>query len=93
LGVGGFNLNSMKFIAEINVMPQKEILDPQGKAVKLGLHNLGIDDVSDVRIGKHITLALDADSEAAAQQQVETACSKLLANMIMEDYTYSLKEA
>lgn len=83
----------MKFIAEINVMPQKEILDPQGKAVKLGLHNLGIDDVSDVRIGKHITLSLDADSEAAAQQFVETACSKLLANLIMEDYTYTLKEA
>ena len=81
----------MKFTAEINVMPQKEILDPQGKAVKLGLHNLGIDDVSDVRIGKHITMTLDADSEATAQQLVETACSKLLANMIMEDYTYSLK--
>lgn len=83
----------MKFIAEINVMPQREILDPQGKAVKLGLHNLGIDDVSDVRIGKHITLSLDADSEAAAQQLVETACSKLLANLIMEDFTYTLKEA
>lgn len=81
----------MKFTAEINVMPQKEILDPQGKAVKLGLHNLGIDDVSDVRIGKHITMTFDADSEASAQQLVETACSKLLANMIMEDYTYSLK--
>ena len=82
----------MKFIAEITVMPQKEILDPQGKAVKLGLHNLGIDDVSDVRIGKHITMTLDADSEADAQQRVETACSKLLANMIMENYTYTLKE-
>ncbi len=82
----------MKFIAEINVMPQKEILDPQGKAVKLGLHNLGIDDVSDVRIGKHITMSLDADSQADAQQRVETACSKLLANMIMEDYTYTLTE-
>lgn len=82
----------MKFIAEINVMPQKEILDPQGKAVKLGLHNLGIDDVSDVRIGKHISMALDANSEAEAQQLVETACSKLLANMIMEDYTFTLKE-
>ncbi|WP_298362238.1 phosphoribosylformylglycinamidine synthase subunit PurS [Runella sp.] len=82
----------MKFIAEINVMPQKEILDPQGKAVKLGLHNLGIDDVSDVRIGKHITLALDADSEADAKQRVETACSKLLANMIVEDYSFTLTE-
>ena len=74
----------MKFIAEINVMPQKEILDPQGKAVKLGLHNLGIDE--------HITLALDADSEADAKQRVETACSKLLANMIMEDYSFTLTE-
>ncbi len=73
-------------------MPQKEILDPQGKAVKLGLHNLGIDDVSDVRIGKHITLALDADSEADAKQRVETACSKLLANMIVEDYSFTLTE-
>lgn len=82
----------MKFIAEINVMPQKEILDPQGKAVKLGLHNLGIDDVSDVRIGKHITMALDAVNEAAAKEIVDTACSKLLANMIMEDYEFTLKE-
>ncbi|MFN8344071.1 MAG: phosphoribosylformylglycinamidine synthase subunit PurS [Spirosomataceae bacterium] len=80
----------MKFIAEINVMPQKEILDPQGKAVKLGLHNLGIDDVADVRIGKHITLTLDAASEADARQLVDTACSRLLANMIMEDYTFTL---
>lgn len=81
----------MKFIAEINVMPQKEILDPQGKAVKLGLHNLGIDDVSDVRIGKHITMALDAVNEAEAKEMVDTACSKLLANMIMEDYEFTLK--
>jgi phosphoribosylformylglycinamidine synthase subunit PurS len=81
----------MKFTAEINIMPQKEILDPQGKAVKLGLHNLGIDNVADVRIGKHITLELEAESEAVAQTMVETACSKLLANLIMEDYAFSLK--
>ena len=48
----------MKFLAEINVMPQKEILDPQGKAVKIGLQNLGINQVSDARIGKHIQLQL-----------------------------------
>jgi phosphoribosylformylglycinamidine synthase subunit PurS len=80
----------MKFTAEITVMPQKEILDPQGKAVKLGLHNLGIDNIADVRIGKHITMQLDADNEAAAHTQVETACNKLLANMIMEDYAFTL---
>jgi phosphoribosylformylglycinamidine synthase subunit PurS len=81
----------MTFTADINVMPQKEILDPQGKAVKLGLSNLGIDHIADVRIGKHITLQLEAATEAEARQKVETACSKLLANLIMEDYSYQLK--
>jgi phosphoribosylformylglycinamidine synthase subunit PurS len=83
----------MKFNAAINVMPQKEILDPQGKAVKLGLHNLGIDEISDVRIGKHISLQLEANTEAEARQMVETACSKLLANLIMEDFSYELTQA
>jgi phosphoribosylformylglycinamidine synthase PurS subunit len=81
----------MKFIAEINVMPQKEILDPQGKAVLIGLQNLTITQVSDVRIGKHITLQLEAESEAIAQDIVTEACKKLLANLIMEEFEFSLK--
>jgi phosphoribosylformylglycinamidine synthase len=80
----------MKFIAEIQVMPQKEILDPQGKAVLLGLKNLGIQNVSDVRIGKHIRMELDVADEAAAREEVEMTCKKLLANLIMEDYSYEL---
>ena len=80
----------MKFKAEINVMPLKEILDPQGKAVKLGLANLGIKDVADVRIGKHITMELEAANQAEAEKNVETACKKLLANLIMEGFTYSV---
>ena len=56
----------MIYTAEINVMPQKEILDPQGKAVRLGLHNLGIDNITDVRIGKHITLQIEANMLANA---------------------------
>lgn len=83
----------MNFIAEIDVMPLKEILDPQGKAVKLGLDNLGIDQVADVRIGKHIVMQITATSEAEAKEKVETACKKLLANLIMEDYVYELREA
>ena len=78
----------MKFLAEINMMPQKEILDPQGKAVKLGLNNLGITSASDVRIGKHITVELDAENEVSAREMVEVACKKLLANLIMEDFNY-----
>ncbi|MBC7390572.1 MAG: phosphoribosylformylglycinamidine synthase subunit PurS [Opitutaceae bacterium] len=80
----------MLYIAEIDVMPQKEILDPQGKAVKLGLNNLGILNVSEVRIGKHITLEIDAENKDVAYQMVETSCKKLLANLIMEDFTIKI---
>ncbi len=80
----------MRFIAQIDVMPLKEILDPQGKAVKLGLRNLGITQVEDVRIGRHITLELEAANETVAKDLVETACKKLLANLIMEGYTYTI---
>ena len=80
----------MKFKAEIDIMPLKEILDPQGKAVKLGLQNLGLSQINDVRIGKHILLEVEAENEAAANEKVELACKKLLANLIMENYHYSV---
>ncbi|MBC3541718.1 phosphoribosylformylglycinamidine synthase subunit PurS [Rufibacter sediminis] len=80
----------MKFTAEIDIMPHTELLDPQGKAVMLGLEHLGLEQVSDVRIGKHIRLQLEAESETAAAQKVEEACKKLLANMIMESFSYRL---
>jgi phosphoribosylformylglycinamidine synthase PurS subunit len=83
----------MKFRAEIDVMPIKEILDPQGKAVKLGLANLGLKQVNNVRIGKHILLELEAESREAATTKVEDACKKLLANLVMEDYSYAITEA
>ncbi|MBA9076486.1 MULTISPECIES: phosphoribosylformylglycinamidine synthase subunit PurS [Rufibacter] len=80
----------MKFTAEIDIMPHAELLDPQGKAVMLGLEHLGLQQVADVRIGKHIRLQLEAEDEAAATQKVEEACKKLLANLIMESYSYRL---
>ena len=82
----------MKFVAEINVMPRPELLDPQGKAVLLGLEHLGLDQVGDVRVGKHITLNLEAENETIAREKVEKASSKLLANLIMESYVYDLKQ-
>ena len=81
----------MKFIAEIDVMPLKELLDPQGKTVVKNMKNVDIDGIEDVRIGKHIRMTLDAESKDAANEKVDTACKKLLSNMIMESYTYSLK--
>ena len=81
----------MKFIAEIDVMPLKEILDPQGKAVTGSMKNLGLEDIQNVRIGKHITLEIDAQDEATARERVDEACKKLLANLIMESYSFELQ--
>ena len=83
----------MKFTAEIDIMPRPELLDPQGKAVMLGLEHLGLEQVADVRIGKHIRLNLEAENEQAAQEKVEQACKKLLANLIMESYAFELTPA
>jgi phosphoribosylformylglycinamidine synthase PurS subunit len=73
----------MIFNVQIKVMPLKDLLDPQGKAVLSGLNNLGIK-VEDVRVGKHITLQIDAASQAAAKATAEEAAKKLLANPVME---------
>ena len=83
----------MKFIAEIDVMPLKALLDPQGKAVTHGLQNMGYATMENVRVGKHISLEIDADSREAANQQVEEACKKLLANPIRESIHFVLNEA
>jgi len=82
----------MKFRAEIDVMPLKALLDPQGKAVTGSMKNLGLPEIENVRIGKHITLEIEADSKDAATQKVEEACKKLLANQIMEFYEFELFE-
>ncbi len=74
----------MIFRVQIKVMPLKDLLDPQGKAVLGGLHNLGMTGVQDVRVGKHITLQIDADNETAAREMAENASKQLLANAVME---------
>jgi len=80
----------MKYTVAINVMPLKDLLDPQGKAVLGGLHNLGLSQVNDVRIGKRITLDVEATDEAAAKQIAEVAATKLLANQVMEHFEISI---
>lgn len=80
----------MMFTAEIKVMPLKELLDPQGKAVMGGLNNLGISTVNDVRIGKHIQLQIDAASKEEATAIANDAAKKLLANPVMEQYEVML---
>lgn len=80
----------MKFIADIDVMPLKALLDPQGKAVTGSMKNLGLPEIENVRIGKHITLEIEAASEEAAKTKVDEACKKLLCNQIMEGYEIKL---
>jgi phosphoribosylformylglycinamidine synthase PurS subunit len=83
----------MKFIAEINVMPLKALLDPQGKAVSQNMKNIGFNEVSNVRIGKHITLEIESESKEKAMERVNDACNKILSNPIIEGYEYNLRKA
>jgi phosphoribosylformylglycinamidine synthase PurS subunit len=80
----------MTFTVQIKVMPLKELLDPQGKAVMGGLENLGLNGVEDVRIGKNITLQVNADTADKAKAIAEEASKKLLANPVMEYFEISI---
>jgi phosphoribosylformylglycinamidine synthase subunit PurS len=82
----------MNFIASIDIMPLKELLDPQGKTVTKNMKNLELTGIQDVRIGKHVVMTLEAASEQEARQKVDTACQKLLCNQIMESFSYELKK-
>ena len=82
----------MKFKAEIDVMPLDALLDPQGKAVSSSMGNVGLPEIDGVRIGRHIRLFVEADSQEIAEQKVDEACKKMLANQIMESYTFSLSK-
>ncbi|MBL7712372.1 MAG: phosphoribosylformylglycinamidine synthase subunit PurS [Chitinophagaceae bacterium] len=82
----------MQYTAHINIMPLKELLDPQGKAVNSSLHNLGLNQIQNVRIGKHITLAVEAKDKAEAESLVSDACKKLLANQVMEAFDITITE-
>ena len=83
----------MKFIAEIDVMPLKALLDPQGKAVSSSMKNLKLPEIDNVRIGKHISLEIEAATKDVATAKVDEACKKLLCNQIMEFYEFELHEA
>lgn len=82
----------MKFTAEIDVMPIKSLLDPQGKAVSASMGNVGLSEIKNVRIGKHVTLEIEAENLEIANNKVDEACKKMLCNLIMEFYTFKLTE-
>ena len=82
----------MKFRAEIDVMPLKVLLDPQGKAVGASMKNIGLPQINEVRIGKHISLHVEAGGHEDARNKVDEACKKLLANEIMESYEFEVTQ-
>jgi phosphoribosylformylglycinamidine synthase len=80
----------MTYTVQVKVMPLKELLDPQGKAVMGGLQNLGLGNIQDVRIGKNITLQVEAGTPDQAKAIAEEASKKLLANPVMEYFEISV---
>tara|TARA_B100001750_G_scaffold247640_1_gene274124 strand:- start:3269 stop:3514 length:246 start_codon:yes stop_codon:yes gene_type:complete len=81
----------MKYQAQINITPLKSLLDPQGKAVSQSMQNINLKEITNVRIGKYITLNVNAKNIKEAEKIVEIACKKLLANPIMEEYKFIIK--
>ena len=81
-----------QFTAEVTVTLKPVVNDPQGLVVRDALHHLGFAAVSEVRVGKHIAVEIDADNEAAAEAQVGAMCEKLLRNPVIEDYRIRLVE-
>jgi phosphoribosylformylglycinamidine synthase len=71
-------------------MPLNELLDPQGKAVMSGLANLGVSGVQDVRVGKRITLQIEAADRDQARQIADTCARQLLCNAVMEYFEIHL---
>jgi phosphoribosylformylglycinamidine synthase len=79
--------------AQVQVMLKKGIFDPQGQAVHNGLESVGFDAVKGVRIGKIIEIALEIDDRQKAETLVNDMCDRMLANPIVESYSYEILEA
>ena len=82
----------MQYRCEVYIRPRADILDPQGDAVNNALANLGFAGVEEVKVGKYLTLLLEAADPDAARQNVDEMCRKLLANPITEDYELKVSQ-
>ena len=86
-----FHEEGSRLQVKVFVTPRKGILDPQGRAVEHSLKSLGFQGVSDVKIGKYIVLEVAARSASDARAQVQKMCERLLANPLIEDYTFEVE--
>jgi len=76
--------------AKVHVTLKRGVLDPQGKAIETALHTLGFAGVENVRQGKVIEFNVAATDETTARDQVKAMCEQLLANTVIEDYSFEL---
>ena len=76
--------------ARVTVYPRREILDPQGKAIRDALNRVGFPGVEDVRAGKSFEISLGGDDPEAANRELREMCEKLLANTVVEDYSVEI---
>jgi phosphoribosylformylglycinamidine synthase len=79
-------------IARIYITPKPDILDPQGKAVASALHDLGYNEVGEIRIGRYVTLELEGASESHTRARLEEMCRRLLANINVETFKIEIGE-
>ncbi len=83
----------MRYKASIDVMPLKTLLDPQGKAVNNVLKNNGYAQIENVRIGKHITIEIEAANKKEATAKVEEISATVLTNPVIEEFSFKIEEA
>lgn len=79
------------FEAQVNITLKKTVADPQGLTVKHALESLAFKGVNEVRMGKFILIKLEAKDKAKAEAEAKEMCQKLLANPIIEDFTFEVK--
>lgn len=82
----------MNYNVTVKVMPLKELLDPQGKAVLESLKNLGLDTIEDVRMGKNINLKIEASNETEANDIATNAAMRLLSNPVIENFEVIIEQ-
>jgi len=85
-------MSSRRYRARVDVRLDVNVNDPQGNAVRDGLHSMGHDDVRGVRIGKIVELSLEAADEEQARARIEQMCHELLANPTIESFEIQVDE-
>ncbi len=78
--------------ARVFIMPKKDVLDPQGKAIEHSLHSLGYTEAHDVHLGKYVELALQGVDRGTAERRTDEMCRKLLANGVIESYRFEIED-